>query len=317
MATAVTVALLFLASLGLSLIVCSQVFYRLRHGSIEDRVTRASVPGVSGSISRKGVDLAKRLDVQAERVLALLVTTEVWPREVSAARILSHGIWGSVILTLFLHFAISLSWWKILPCSLAALAVVPIISARSEQQRLKAKFEGMLADTIDMMVRMLRAGLPVTAAVARVGREAQEPAAAVYREAAEWLSMGMPLAQAMRTVADRIRVRDFDFFSSALALQSTVGGNLTQTLDSLAAVIRERTVSVLKAKAVTAQARTTANVILGIIPFLAVMMQLARPDYLAPLVDGSHGYGLLSFVIFSYIVAFVVIRQLIGRVRVR
>lgn len=309
-------ALIFLAALGLSLILCALVIYRVRMARIENRVVKASIQGVSTEREVAGESLATRFEQFAVRVLAVLVTNQIWPRKMSASRILAQGIYGSIGLFFILTYMIKLTWWISALAAISGLVLIPVSIAAGDQKRTAAQFESMLADTIDMMIRMLRAGLPVTVAVERVGREASEPAGAIYREAAEWLGMGMPLAQAMRTVAERIKMRDFDFFAAALAIQSTVGGNLTQTLESLSEVIRERTVSILKARAVTAQARTTANVILGIIPFLAVMLQITRPDYLAPLIDGSHGYNLIIFVVFSYTVAFVVIRRLIGRVNV-
>ena len=317
MTLAVKVMLVVIGSLGLSLILCVEMIHRLKRNALQQRVVRASVPGVSARRPEQGEGLDRRIERLAGQVLGLLVRTEIWPREISAVRILSHGVIGGLIIAIFLHLALKTSLWTSIPSGFLALVAIPIISAASEQKRCVARFEAMLSDTIDMMVRMLRAGLPVTVAVARLGREAAEPAGAIYREATEWLGMGMPLPQAMRMVAERISVRDFDFFAAALAIQSTVGGNLTETLESLARVIRERTVSVMKARAVTAQARTTANVILGIIPGLVVMLQLVRPGYLNPLVDGSHGYGLLVFVIVSYLVAFVTIRQLIKRVQIQ
>jgi len=101
-----------------------------------------------------------------------------------------------------------------------------------------------------------------------------------------------------------------------LSIQSTVGGNLTETLESLSEIIRERSVSILKARAMTSQARMTANVILGILPGIALMMLLIRPEYIMPIIDGSYGYGLLAFILLSYVLALVTIRQLVSRVKI-
>lgn len=308
--------LVFLAALGLSLIFFALVFHRIQMARIESRVAKASIQGVSAERPASGASVGQRFEHFAERFLSVLVTNQIWPRKMTASRILAQGIYGSIGLFFVLFFMLKVTLWVSAFSAVSGLVLIPISTANADQKRSVAKFEGMLADSIDMMIRMLRAGLPVTIAVERVGREAPEPVGAIYREAAEWLAMGMPLAQAMRTVAERIKVRDFDFFAAALAIQSTVGGNLTQTLESLSQVVRERTVGILKARAVTAQARTTANVILGIIPAMGLLLQITKPEYLAPLIDGSHGYNLITFVVVSYAVAFVVIRRLIGKVNV-
>ena len=73
------------------------------------------------------------------------------------------------------------------------LVGTPFLILYSDQQQQIKTFETMLADTIDMMVRMLRAGMPVTVAMERVGHEAQEPAKLVYQEVAQWLQLGLPL----------------------------------------------------------------------------------------------------------------------------
>jgi tight adherence protein B len=252
----------------------------------------------------------------AERAIDLLMINAVWPRALPALRVLSNGIGAAVLSGVVLYWLLNMPWGLSLVVAVGALGAVPFAMVNAEQNRQARAFEAMLADTIEMMVRMLRAGMPVTVAVERVASEAQQPAARVYREAAEWLNMGMPLPQAMRTVAARIKIKDFDFFSAALSIQNTVGGNLTETLVSLAAIIRERNVSILKARAITSQARMTANVILGILPTILVAMQLFQPDYLTPLTDGSHGYGMIVFIFSSYFLALITIRRLVSRVRI-
>ena len=313
---ALTVVLGFIASLGVAVAACGELAYRLEQRAIQERAKRAWSAAPPRRMHASGTRLIAGLNRTADRIVDLFVRDEIWPRQISGIRLIGNGITSAMAAGTLCAAGLQLPWWMTAPVSIGALIFVPVSLASAEQRRLCALFEGMLADTIDMMVRMLRAGLPVTVAVRRVGREAQEPAAAIYREADQWLQIGLPLAQAMRTVAVRIKVKDFDFFAAALAIQSNVGGNLTETLESLSKIIRERSVSILKARAVTAQARLTANVILGILPGLAIMLQLIRPQYILPLVDGSHGYALITFVLLSYLAAFVIIRQLISRVKI-
>lgn len=156
--------------------------------------------------------IAARVSAYADLLIDILVGEGIWPRTIPALRVLGNTLAGALVLGLVATFALTFPWWMGVVTAISSLIGIPFMLVRSDQAKQCARFEANLADTIDMMVRMLRAGLPVTVAVGRVGTEAQEPAAAIYREANEWLEMGLPLSQAMRKVAQRIKVKDFDFF---------------------------------------------------------------------------------------------------------
>lgn len=313
MPDALQVALVMLGSLGLALAIWAEGTYRLRHRAVAQRVTRLASAGPLATAVRLPGG-SGHLAAGAEQLVAVF-GEPVWPRQIRATRVLGNGLVAGAFAAGALSL-LGLPWWFGAIVAAVVMVMTPYLILEAEQSKQAKLFEAMLSDTIDMMVRMLRAGMPVTIAVERIGSEAQEPAGTVYREVGQWLRLGLPLPQAMRTVADRIKVKDFDFFAAALAIQSTVGGNLTATLESLAAVIRERTLAMLKARAVTAQARLTANIILCILPAIMVIMQLTQPGYLSPLVDGSHGYTLISFVVGSYLFALLTIRRLVSRVKI-
>jgi len=301
------------AAAGLAIAIWAEGSYRFRRLTIARRVNRLVRDNpVSAPVPqpRRSGSLA----AAAERLIGLF-GEPVWPRRAPAIRVLASGVGAGAFAAGGLAL-LGLPWWFGAIVAFAVAVMVPYLLLEAEQSKEAKAFEAMLSDTIDMMVRMLRAGMPVTIAVDRIGVEAQEPAGTVYREVGQWLRLGLPLPQAMRTVAERIQVKDFDFFAAALSIQNTVGGNLTATLESLAAVIRERTLAMLKARAVTAQARLTANIILCILPAIVVMMQLTQPGYLAPLVDGSNGYQLISFVVASYLFALLTIRRMVSRVKI-
>lgn len=306
----------FFVFLGLAMILFSEITFRMKRVRMRQRLSSVAVHLGDRQSRVNTAAIASRLAVWGDVFIDLALKEGIWPRQISSLRVIGNTLAGMLAVMAAFTYGIGVPWWMGAIAATGALFGVPFMLVRKDQQEQCARFEGNLADTIDMMIRMLRAGLPVTVAVGRVGREAQEPAAAIYREANEWLEMGLPLSQAMRKVAQRIKVKDFDFFAAALAIQSTVGGNLTETLESLSGIIRERSVSMLKARAVTSQARMTSNVILGILPGLTVMMLLLRPEYILPLVDGSNGYGLFSFIALSYVLAFFTIRQLVSRVKI-
>lgn len=306
--------IIVLGAFGLALAAWAEGSFRSRRRAVARRVTYIARANPASQLRAQ----VGRRDLFAEGAqwIVDLISEPVWPRRQQPVRVLAYSLAAAGVAGAALGFLLGLPWWFAFIAGLAMLVGTPFLILYSDQQQQIKTFETMLADSIDMMVRMLRAGMPVTVAMERVGHEAQEPAKLVYQEVAQWLQLGLPLPQAMRNVADRIKVKDFDFFAAALAIQSTVGGNLTATLDSLSAVIRERNLALLKARAVTAQARLTANIILAILPAIMFIMQLTQPGYLLPLLDGSHGYQLIGFVVVSYIVALVTIRRMVSRVKV-
>lgn len=308
--------LVFLGALGLSLVIVAVFLDRLQSSALARRIANTT-PGYMTQSRRQALPpLLDMVNRWADRGIDLLAPRLIWPRQLSSLRIIGNGLVVGLLTGLAIKFLLAPAWATAIALGVVLAIGVMAALVRSEQTKISRAFEVMLADSIDMTVRMLRAGLPVTVAITRVGKEANEPAGQIYREASEWLSMGMPLPQAMRKVAERIRIKDFDFLSAALAIQSSIGGNLTETLDRLARIIRERNVTTLKARAVTAQSRMTANVILAILPTMLVILQLTQPEYLDPLIDGSHGYGLILFIVGSYVIAFGTIRHMISRVRI-
>lgn len=306
----------FFVFFGLALVLFSESAFRMKRLRMQRRFSLVAVHIGDRRSRINTAAITSQIAEWCDVFIDLTLKEGVWPRNISSVRVVSNTLVGMLLLMAAFTFVIELPWWAGVLATTGSLFGIPFILVRQDQQQQCARFEANLADSIDMMVRMLRAGLPVTVAVGRVGHEAQEPTAGIYREANEWLEMGLPLSQAMRKVAQRIKVKDFDFFAAALGIQSTVGGNLTETLESLSGIIRERSISMLKARAVTAQARLTANVILGILPGITIVMFLLEPEYISPLFDGTHGYGLVNFIAISYALAVVVIRYLVSRVKI-
>ena len=313
----VLISSIFFVSLGIGIVLCSEFTFRLHRFRLERRLSRVSGDIVNRPNSFNGTAFVSRCGELSDLLLDFLVKKGVWPRRVSSLRIVGNACGAAIVVCAVFLLALDFPWWVGVVSGMATIIVIPIALIRLDQRQQCALFEANLADTVDMIIRMLRAGLPITVALGRVGIEAREPAAAIYREVGEWLEMGLPLSQAMRKVADRIKVKYFDFFVSALTIQSIVGGNLTETLETLSSIIRDRSVSYLKARAVTSQARMTANVILGILPGMLFIMLIFSPGYIMPLLDGSYGYGLISFIVVSYIMALFFIRLIASRVRIR
>lgn len=203
-----------------------------------------------------------------------------------------------------------LSGWIAVPLVIAAFFGGPHLKLSLEQGEVEATFTDHFPAAIDSIIRMLRAGLPISAAIRAVAGEPSPPVDAVFQVLADQMDIGIPLDAALAAAGQRIEIADFRFFTVAVALQHATGGNLTTTLDILSEIIRKRRAMRLKAKAVTAEVRMTAY-ILAAIPLVIVAGLLAiNPGYLRPMVDDPRGRMLVAIAISSLTIGFLTMRQM-------
>jgi tight adherence protein B len=210
---------------------------------------------------------------------------------------------GSLILTAaicgiavwqFLARAVDLPWW--IAASLGAAAGYFVSRARlmRQQRSAEAFFQDLFPDAIDTVVRMLRAGLPMTSAVRIVGEEASPPISGVFTMIADQVKIGIPIEQALDAGSRQIGLGDFRFFAVAVLLQYSAGGNIASTLEVLSSIIRKRRAVRMKAKSATAEIRLTGYV-LGSLPFLTIgALLVIQPGYLNPLFVDPRGHVILA-----------------------
>jgi tight adherence protein B len=134
--------------------------------------------------------------------------------------------------------------------------------------RRNSKLLAQFPDALNSIVRAVRVGIPMAEALRTVSRDAQEPTKAEFLILADKVSIGIPLDVALRELAMRIKLTEYQFFATALTLQARSGGGITQTLETLADVIRKRVGLKARGYALTAEARTSA-MILAVLPFVA------------------------------------------------
>ena len=150
---------------------------------------------------------------------------------------------------------------------------------RNKAKKRIALFEEQLPDSLDLMVRSLRVGHPMNAAIAIVAREMPDPLGTEFGLIADEATYGMNINEALEKMANRVPVPDLKFFAIAINIQSTSGGNLAEVLDGLSKVIRARFKLFRKVKAITAEARWSGW-FLSVFPLVALLLvQLVQPSY--------------------------------------
>jgi tight adherence protein B len=178
------------------------------------------------------------------------------------------------------------------------VAGLPLLAVRATYrfliERFRTRFLTVFPDTLDLIIRAVRAGIPVVQAIGTAGREADEPVRATFRKMGDALRLGADLNEVLEQAVERLQIADFSFFSVCLLLQRETGGNLAETLENLAAIIRSRRDIRLKTKALTAEGRLATNII-SAVPFAIIGMLYAinRP-YIELLFDTQVGHKIMT-----------------------
>ncbi|HYG28998.1 MAG TPA: type II secretion system F family protein [Allosphingosinicella sp.] len=130
-----------------------------------------------------------------------------------------------------------------------------------------AKFTAKFPDAIELMVRGLRSGLPISETIGVVADEIQGPIAVEFRNVSDKMKIGRTMESALQETADRLGTPEFQFFVISLAIQRETGGNLAETLSNLAEVLRKRAQMKLKIKAMSSESKASAWIV-GALPFI-------------------------------------------------
>ncbi|MGB3795533.1 MAG: type II secretion system F family protein [Alteraurantiacibacter sp.] len=159
-------------------------------------------------------------------------------------------------------------------------AGLPHMVVNSFIKRRTAKFTSKFPDAIELLVRGLRSGLPVTETLSVVASELPGPVGAEFRAVTERIKIGRTMEEALQVTADKLDTPEFQFFVITLAIQRETGGNLAETLSNLADVLRKRSQMKLKIRAMSSESKASAYIV-GSLPFIVFgLIFWINPDYL-------------------------------------
>jgi len=148
-------------------------------------------------------------------------------------------------------------------------------------KRRVAKFTSNFPDAIELMVRGLRSGLPITETLGIVASEILGPVGVEFRMVADKMKIGRTMEAALQDTADRLGTAEFQFFVITLAIQRETGGNLAETLSNLADVLRKRAQMKLKIRAMSSESKASAYIV-GALPFIVFgLVYMINPHYMA------------------------------------
>jgi len=177
--------------------------------------------------------------------------------------------------------------------------------------RRRQLLRNQMPDALSMIVRSVRVGIPVTEAMRHVARQSQSPTAPEFERIASDLTIGTRLDVSLKSMAQRTGLPEYQFFATALTLQSQTGGGLTETLENLADVIRKRVALRSKAYALASEARTS-SMVLAALPFVSGLgLAVLSPSYIAVLFTEESGRNLLGVAILSLSTGILAMRMII------
>jgi tight adherence protein B len=257
----------------------------------------SEVPWVNALLSK--MKFAKHLDLLLERA-NVDMTLGVF--------ILCSGVAGG--LGIFLLLIVGQPFSVALVLGLIAL-VCPYFYLKYITWKRRRRFLEQMPDGLDMMSQSLQAGLGLTQAMVFVAKEMPDPVGTEFSVFMEEVNLGLPLADALKRMEERMALPEVRLFNTALLVQREVGGSLAELLNKLADIIRDRFRIERLIKSVTGQNRMSAWVVCSVPPFLGVFMFIREPEMMNNMLSDPMGRAMLAAALVLEIVGILVFRKLI------
>jgi tight adherence protein B len=177
-------------------------------------------------------------------------------------------------------------------------------------QRMK-RFEEQFPEALDLLARAIRAGHALQTALGMAAEELPEPVGPEFKKTFDQQNFGLPLRDALNEMAARVSVLDVRFFVTAVLIQRDTGGNLSEILENLAHVVRERFKIRRQVRVHTAHGRFTGYVLLALPAALAIALSFINPEHMQSLFRERMGQMMLIGAIVMQTIGFIWIRQVI------
>jgi tight adherence protein B len=230
---------------------------------------------------------------------------------------------GSLIfMSLGLFLVGYITAWLFAPMTLIDLAVAAALSflpfgfiSFKRSRRINA-FNAVLAESIDMLGRALRAGYSVVGAIEMLSENAQEPAATEFGEIFKQQNLGLPLRDALLQLLERVPSLDLRVLVTALLVQKDTGGNLAEILDRTVFVIRERLRIQGEIRVHTAQGRLTGWILCGLPVVMLVLTNIVNPGYSSIFLTDPMGRKLIYVCVGMLTLGTVIINRIVNGIEV-
>ena len=216
---------------------------------------------------------------------------------------------GALVFYLCVRFGL----WTSLALGAAVLtSLIPVNIVKYKRTLRMRKFEEQFPEALDLLGRAMRAGHAFTTGIEMVGSEMPDPIGPEFRTLYDQQNYGMPLPDALKLFAERIPVLDARFFVTAVLIQRESGGNLSEVLDNLAHVIRERFRVKRQIRVISAHGRITGWILVGVPPVLGLVLFSINAETRELMFYDPLGQRMIVGAIVLQIIGTLIIRKIIN-----
>src|SRR3954471_5122799 len=198
-----------------------------------------------------------------------------------------------------------------IPAGAAIGFAIPFMFLKFKRTRRLRAFEEMFPEALDLIARALKAGHAFATGLKMAADELSEPVGPEFRKTFDEQNFGLPLKDALENLTLRIPILDVRFFATAVLIQRETGGNLSEILENLAHVVRERFKILRQVRVYTAHGRLTGYVLLALPAVLAIALSFINPDHMNMLFRERMGQILLMVAIGMQFAGYIWIKQVV------
>jgi tight adherence protein B len=180
------------------------------------------------------------------------------------------------------------------------------------KKRREKKFLAALPDAVDIIVRGIKAGLPLFESLKVVAADTPEPLKTEFNSIIETQAIGIPLGEACARLYDRMPLPEANFFGIVIAIQQKSGGNLSEALGNLSKVLRDRKKMAEKIQAMSMEAKASAGIIGSLPPIVMLLVYISTPDYISLLWTHPTGQFMLVCCVIWMSIGIMVMKKMIN-----
>ncbi|HEX2115592.1 MAG TPA: type II secretion system F family protein [Alphaproteobacteria bacterium] len=318
------IVLLVAGCVALSLILLAVALFSARSGSAQARRFEAVRQRASGRRASSGPIAIKRgeatgalggIERSVGRWLPRKAALQARLMRTGKKLTIAHYVIG-IVLVAVLCTAIGIFAFRLKPLvagfgGIALGLMLPHVFVGFLGARRVQKFTQSFPEAIDLIVRGLRSGLPISESIVTVSKEIADPIGAEFRTIDQSIRLGRTMEEALWDTTQRIDTPEFKFFVISVAVQRETGGNLAETLDNLADILRRRRQMKLKVKALSSEARASAYII-GSLPFLMFgILMLVSSAYVLELFYDRRGLVMVAAGLFSILIGALIMAKMV------
>lgn len=232
-----------------------------------------------------------------------------WPLKIGDYLLICAGLWLASTLVLWVSLGLSLAI-NLLAGFTLGFGLPHIIVGRQIAKRAK-KFSSLLPEALDLIVRGVRSGLPVSETMKTIAEEIDDPIGPEFRRISDQMAIGVSMDEAMWATARRLQNAEFNFLVISMSIQQETGGNLAEILENLSNMVRRREQMRLKVKAMSSEARASAMII-GSLPFImCALISFINPKYMSTLFVDPRGWIMIGIGLTSLTVGLLVMAKMV------